>query len=301
LKWKKIGLIFEPKQQFPWLQTHASVPVVDKIDDEIYRIYFSGRDLSNHSSIGWIEINIKNPQKILKISEQPILSPGNTGNFDDSGVMATSLVNVNEKKFLYYVGWNQRKSVPFHWSIGLAISTDLGKNFIKFSEGPIMERNHIDPYFVSSPTVIKENKIWKMWYISGLGWKKSDNKLIIPYNVRYAESLDGINWKRNREFCMNFKDSGQTRIGRVSILKEDKKYKIWYSHAGKSYRIGYAESLDGMNWERKDELTGIDVSKTGWDSEMIEYSCVFKHKEKKYMLYNGNNYGKTGIGLAIME
>jgi len=132
-----------------------------------------------------------------------------------------------------------------------------------------MERNPIDPYFVSSPTVIKEDKIWKMWYISGLGWQKNNDKLFIPYNIRYAESLDGINWERNGKFCLDFKDSLETRIGRASILKNNEKYKIWYSHAGESYRIGYAESVDGIKWERKDELAGIDVSESGWDSEMI--------------------------------
>jgi hypothetical protein len=48
-------------------------------------------------------------------------------------------------------------------------------------------------------------------------------------------------------------------------------------------------------------MAGIDVSNTGWDSEMICYPCVFEHKGTKYMLYNGNGYGRTGFGLAVME
>ncbi len=301
MKWIKKGLFFSPRGEFPWMQSHASTPIADHIEDDIFRIYFTSRNSKNYSSIGYIEIDITSPQKILSISKTPVIYPGKLGTFDDTGAMTASIINHNEKKYLYYIGWNQSITVPFRWSIGLAISTDGGKNFSKISEGPIMERNHIDPYFVSSPTVIKEDKIWKMWYISGLGWQKNNDKLFIPYNIRYAESLDGINWERNGKFCMDFKDSTETRIGRASILKEAKKYRIWYSHAGKSYRIGYAESLDGIKWERKDELAGIDVSETGWDSEMIEYSYIFDHKGTKYMLYNGNNYGKTGIGYAIMD
>ena len=67
------------------------------------------------------------------------------------------------------------------------------------------------------------------------------------------------------------------------------------------YRMGYAESQNGLNWERMDEKVGIDVSATGWDSEMIQYPYVFNHKNKKYMLYNGNDYGKEGAGLAVLE
>ena len=75
---------------------------------------------------------------------------------------------------------------------------------------------------------------------------------------------------------------------------------MWYSYRGQSYRLGYAESANGLNWQRKDGQVGIDVSDAGWDSEMIEYAHVFAHKGEQYMLYNGDGYGKTGVGLAIL-
>ena len=78
-------------------------------------------------------------------------------------------------------------------------------------------------------------------------------------------------------------------------------YKMWFSTKGERYRIAYAESNDGINWDRREEGAGIDVSPSGWDSEMIEYSYVFEHKGVKHMLYNGNNYGKDGIGLAVCQ
>ena len=46
---------------------------------------------------------------------------------------------------------------------------------------------------------------------------------------------------------------------------------------------------------------GMDVSPNGWDSEMICYPYVFDHGRNRYMLYNGNGYGKTGFGLAVLE
>ena len=76
---------------------------------------------------------------------------------------------------------------------------------------------------------------------------------------------------------------------------------MWYCYRGgeNTYRAGYAESSDAVSWTRKDSLAGIDVSDSGWDSEMICYPCVFSHKGLKYMLYNGNSYGGTGCGLAV--
>ena len=68
-----------------------------------------------------------------------------------------------------------------------------------------------------------------------------------------------------------------------------------------TYRIGFASSRDGFKWDRNDALAGIDVSSEGWDSEMICYPYIFEHRGRFYMLYNGNGYGKTGFGLAVLE
>lgn len=301
MKWNKKGLIFEPSAKYEWMQTHAALPIADLISDNRYKIYFSTRNSNNIASVGFLEIDLKNPKKIISLSNQPVLSSGDAGAFDDSGVMAHSLVNHMNKKYLFYTGWNRGISVPFRWSIGLAISEDGGKTFEKYSEGPILDRNPIDPYIVASPTVIKENDLWRMWYVSGIKWNTHDTQVRIPYHIRYAESKDGINWKRNGIISVDFNKTDETRIGRAAILKNENIYKMWYSYAVDKYRIGYATSSDGINWNRDDKAAGIEVSESGWDSQMIEYPFIFHHKDSVYMLYNGNNYGKTGFGYAILD
>jgi hypothetical protein len=74
---------------------------------------------------------------------------------------------------------------------------------------------------------------------------------------------------------------------------------MWYCYRGTAYRLGYAESADGIAWARKDEEVGIDISPSGWDSEMLAYPWVLRHGNAMYMFYNGNSYGKSGVGLAI--
>jgi hypothetical protein len=69
----------------------------------------------------------------------------------------------------------------------------------------------------------------------------------------------------------------------------------------KGYRLGYAESKDGLNWIRKDEEMGLNVSKDGWDSKMVSYSSVVTFRDKVYMFYCGNNCGETGFGYAALE
>ena len=76
---------------------------------------------------------------------------------------------------------------------------------------------------------------------------------------------------------------------------------MWFAYKGDAYQIGYAISDDGVHWTRCDEVGGMKASKKegAFDSEMVEYACVVPHKGNYFMFYNGNNYGRDGIGLAI--
>lgn len=304
--WKKLGLIFSPERQHEWMQTHAMMPVADLLDNDLARIYFSARDKEGRSQGAFIEINLNDPFKVLRISEEPVLKLGNLGAFDDAGIMPTCLVNHGGKKYLYYNGWTLGKNVPFFSFNGVAISEDGGKTFIKKSRGPaVLYSNETDPYSTFAPYVMEEKGVWKIWYVSLIKWIKENDSLKHYYNIRYAESSDGINWKREGKVCIDFKNKYEYAIARPFVLKENGKYKMWYSYREsefiKTYRIGYAESVDGINWQRVDEEINMDVSSDGWDSEMIEYSYLFDFKGKRYMLYNGNSYGKTGVGLAVLE
>jgi len=299
MKWVKKGLIFQPKEKFDWMTTHAAFPIPERIDEDLYRIYFSARDKLNRAQVGYLEVNINEPKKILYITEKPVLCLGEIGCFDDNGVMAEWIINYNSKKYLYYYGWNRGITVPYYIWIGLAVSKDGGKTFERYSKIPILDRNNIDPYQTTGPCVSIEHGLWRMWYVSSdKGWEIKNGIFKPWYHIKYAESKDGINWKRDGIVCIDFK-KGEFAIGRPCILQEDDKYKMWYSYSKGTFRIGYAESKDGIYWTRKDNEVGIDVSDSGWDSKMIEYAFVFQNKGKKYMLYNGNDYGKDGFGLAV--
>jgi hypothetical protein len=140
-----------------------------------------------------------------------------------------------------------------------------------------------------------------MWYLSCTGWQMREGKPEHKYHIKYAESLDGITWQRDGKIAIDFKGDEEYAISRPSVIHDKDCWKMWYSHRGQSYRIGYAESKDGREWTRLDSVVGIDTSVSGWDSEMIEYPFVFDHKGERYMLYNGNGYGETGFGLAVLE
>ena len=300
MQWKKLGKIFCPAGDVEWMSSHAAVPIAENIGGDVFRIYFSSRDSQNRSHTGYVVIDINDPEEILDISVTPVLSPGNLGEFDDSGAMATWLAVNDDKRYLYYIGWNLSVTVPFRNSIGLAISQDGGR-FQRFAPGPIVDRTTTEPHFCASCCVLPDGDKWLMWYLSCTDWQMIGGKPRHRYHIKYAESNDGIHWRREGTVAIDYADVGEYAISRPSVIRESDKWRMWFSYRGDSYRIGYAESFDGKSWTRFDDMAGIDVSPSGWDSEMIEYPFVFDHKGQRFMLYNGNGYGASGFGLAQLE
>jgi len=305
MKWKKLGLVYRPEGNIEWMNTHCQLPVADHLYNDIYRVFFASRSKEQISHIGFVDLDINQPDKVIRVSTEPVVKPGSIGHFDHFGVYPSSIVNYKEKKYLYYIGWIRGFTPPlFYASIGLAISEDGGNSFYKYSIVPIMERSKYDPCLVTSPNVfIDDDGTWRMTYVSGEKWEIIDGKLKSFYNIKYAESMDGISWKRDGKVAIDFKNKRERNIARSAVFKEEGIYKMYFSYAeGElSYRIGYAESLDCINWKRMDDLSGITVSDNSFDSEMICYPNVILHQGKRYMFYNGNEYGKTGFGLAILE
>jgi hypothetical protein len=164
-----------------------------------------------------------------------------------------------------------------------------------------MGRGRYDPCLTGTPAVLVDGGRWMMWYYSGVRWvlDESGNPKHF-YHIKFAESSDGVEWRRDGTVCIDF-GPGEYAIARPSVLAGSGGYRMWYCYRGPTYRIGYAESPDGRQWQRRDADAGIDVAPDGWDSEMIEYPHVFEHDGQLFMLYNGNGYGKTGVGLAILE
>lgn len=305
--WIKEGLIFDPAKSTlssKGASGYSAVPFVLPLSEEqgIYRIYFSARDNNNRSLPFYIDYDFEK-RMVLRESDQ-FLQLGDLGAFDDSGIMLTSLIKKGDEIYLYYIGWNLGVTVPFRNSIGLAVSRDGGETFTRMFKGPVIDRNRLEPHFVASNCVHKIGERYIIYYLSCVGWEKMDGKIMHRYHIKWAASSDLVEWERNNNVAIDFKYPNEYAISVPRVLEENGVYRMWYSYRGgpfsEKYRIGYAESANGFDWERKDELVGLSVTPGAWDSEMVCYPCVFRYKDRLMMLYNGNDYGRTGIGLAVL-
>jgi hypothetical protein len=315
MKWKKLGKIFDPTQHklsnecFAFAQSPQTL-----VFDDFVRIYFSTRKKDNGkflSYISFIDMD-KNFSEIINISSETVIKMGELGSFDEHGIFPINPIRVDDKIAAYTCGWSRRISVPVETSIGLAFSNDNGLTFKKTGPGPVLSSSLREPLLVGDPFVQIYNDIYHMWYIYGIKWAKYEDEASPArvYKIAHASSVDGIAWERESKQIIPDKLNENECQALPTVIKIYDVYHMMFCYrqatgfrkdANRGYRIGYAWSHDLVTWTRGDEKAGIDVSEDGWDSEMLCYPHLFHCNGKVYLLYNGNEFGRLGFGLAELE
>jgi hypothetical protein len=300
MKWEKKGRIFEPKGQFEWMRKYGIVPTpVYLRETNSIRIFFATATSDNIGRITYMDVEANNPSNIIKQPDKILLYEGEPGTFDDCGVNPTSFVVHEGKEYLYYVGYERSFKVPFTLFPGISVG-NVKDGFKRVKHVPFIDRSEKYPYSLAAPFVLIDKNKFKLWLWLGVKWVKVNGKDYLSAKIGYAESENGLDFKILHDNCIVPNQDNEFSVGRPWVIKDGSIYKMFYSvrYVDKLYRLGYAESDDGINWIRKDEQIGIDVSSVGWDSEMICYPAVVKTDNKTFLFYNGNNNGISGFGYA---
>jgi hypothetical protein len=302
-KWLKLGLLYTPKANgcHPKLISHTANPLPVLLEGDIYRIFYSGRDQYNRSSVGAVDIDIIE-KKVIHDHVIPFFEHGPAGSFYADGVSIGNCYEVNGIRYMLFMGWQTPDNGHWRGDIGrLIVNSDLSLELD--NEQPFMSTDSTDLISLSYPWVMPDGRGgYHMWYGSTVTWDAGNDEML--HVINYASSFDGENWDK-KGLAIPYELNVAQAFSRPTIIGSvNDGYQMWFSYrsgTGEKYRIGYATSVDGISWKRELENTGLDVSLHGWDSEMIEYPFVLEHKGKKYMIYNGNSNGRTGFGLAVMS
>lgn len=314
--WKKIGLIFDPASvspERPWLSAFAQAPATLILDD-VVRVYFSCRPQPDASGAyvsysAWVDLDRADLTKVVRVAERPILELGQLGDFDEFGTYPVSVTRERDAIRAYYAGWTRCESVPFNVAIGAAESRDGGATFERLGRGPIIGYSPNEPFVMSGPKVRRFDDQWQLFYIAGRKWKRVDGRPEPVYKIRMATSDNGIDWhKLDRDLIPSRVEEDEAQAS-PDVIYANGKYHMFFCYRYSShfrgkqfgYRIGYASSTDMIAWERDDEKVGIGVSDEGWDSEMVAYPHVFELDGRTFMAYLGNQVGRQGFGLAVLD
>jgi predicted GH43/DUF377 family glycosyl hydrolase len=314
MRWEKLGRIFNPNDyEVNGMQLEfAQSPQVLAFENFI-RIYFSTRIKDNSgkylSKIAYVDFT-SDFSKVLKVSQHEIITLGKLGCYDEHGIFPLNIVKNNQKIIGFIGGWTRRISVMIDGAIGIAESIDLGETFQRIGDGPIMGPNLQEPFLIADPFVNRFNDDYHMWYIFGDKWVfcKKLNQPERIYKIGHATSKNMLDWNREGQFIIPevFKDEECQALPTVVQINDTYhmyfcfRYATDFRNKERGYRLGHAYSHNLKDWTRDDESCNLNKSKKpeDWDSEMICYPHAFLHLGKTYLLYNGNEFGKFGFGLA---
>lgn len=314
-RWIKIGRPFIPQAvpDRPWLAEFAQAPASLLLADRL-RMYFSCRprpdELGQYTSYSaFVDLALDDPLRVIGFADEPILSLGGRGCFDEFGTYPVSVIQDGERVRAYYAGWTRCESVPFDTAIGLAFSQDGGRTFHKAGPGPVLAASLHEPFVISGPKIRRVRGLWVLFYIAGRSWKLHDGRAEPVYKIRMAISSDGIRWERQNRDLIESRVEPDEAQASPDVFEANGRFHMFFCYrhstdyrAGqRGYRIGYAWSDDMLNWVREDERAGLSVSEAGWDSDMVAYPHVFQLGGSTYMAYLGNGVGREGFGLARLE
>jgi len=305
LNWNKVKHLDLPFSNLKWSNTHMQTPVPYIYKNKLI-VFYGTRDENNDSSISWVELDANNNFKVVKSPKKPLLTKGDLGCFDDSGVMPSSIVKIKNKYFLYYMGWSQAKNVPSQNAGGLAEIDFETMQAHKVFKGPILDRTRNEPQYCTCPRVYKIKNKYFMYYLGVNQWIDSLDKKDATYEIRIGTSTNGIDWVRDNTKALSLKNK-QGGHYPFSVLKFENKFYGFYSSRNRlnfrenpsdAYKINLAESPNGLDWKM---VKNINIQRTDdtYDNIMQAYPSVIKFQDSILLFYNGNNFGKNGIEIAI--
>ena len=306
--WHNLGLVFQP-QTSPLIASHAQLPTPIVLNDCI-RVYYMARDAENRGRIWAVDLDRTDPTRVLTHHPKPVLDIGERGAFDDNGIAPSCAVRNGDEIWLYYTGISPRTTVSLSYAIGIAISRDGGISFERYATGPIIDRTPQEGFLFASPHVLRDGPLWRMYYLCGTGWTTFNERPEMLYDIRYAESDNGIDWRREGVVCVA-QANPEEAIARPWSFHTASGYGMFYCYRGSrdfrdgtdAYRIGLATSSDGRHWQRQDNCIQVERSANAnpWDNLMQAYPTLAQVGDASYMIFNGNSFGKAGFGVAYLD
>lgn len=318
MKLKKLGKIFDPTQhRLPNACVQFAQSPQALVFDDFVRIYFSTRavDTTNGkylSHIAFVDIR-KDLREIIRVSQETVIPLGGLGCFDEHGIFPMNVMRHGDRIYGYTCGWNRRVSVSVDTGIGLAVSSDDGLTFQRLGEGPVLSASLHEPCLVGDGFVKVVGDTFHMWYIFGTGWKRfaSDTPPDRTYKIGHAVSKNGIDWVKEeaRQIISDHLGPDESQA-LPTVVQIGERHHMFFCYREsfdfrtankRGYRIGHAYSDDLLHWTRDDANPQLEIGDGEWDSEMQCYPHAFECDGRYYLLYNGNEFGRHGFGLAEIE
>ena len=221
-----------------------------------------------------------------KYAGNPVLERGQPGEWDSHDVINSSIIWDGTTYYMWY-------GVESAAGIGYATSTD-GISWEKYADNPVLARGGAGEWDTSiRPTsVLFDGNEYKLYYA---GWVESAGHLIRQTGL--ATSLDGINWTKDTLNNPVFTKGESGRWDNYTawgshVIHENSIYKMWYHGcvSNRIWKIGYAESNDGIAWTKHPDpvMVGENTTRPNIGFPFVIYEN--NQYSMWYWLTNNSNY-----------
>jgi hypothetical protein len=312
--WKDCGLIVDldvinrqNSTNFRWAQGPQIIDMGTH-----YRLYFSSRipdeDMKPVSKVYFLDFCRDFQEKVGGIREVKI-QDGLLGGFDQHGIFPFHPYVIDAKIIMALTsGWKRMSNVDIDMSIGQAISLD-GEHFARNGYGPLISAAPSEPFLIGDPFVLKMKDTYSLYYIFGTRWSDCGSNPERTYKIGRMNSDDGFTFARILEGRQIVPDTIDNEAQAMpTVVKIDSTYHMFYCYrssfdfrdgGNNGYRLGHAISLDGEVWELRH--SDLPSSFPHWSINMQCYPHATIIDSKLYLFFNGNKFGKNGIGLITKE
>lgn len=296
MTWRRLGWVDVPANRPSWWTSHAGFPTVVSVLGDVVLLLVASRDGGQTSSCAYMRIDLApNQVRLVDFSQKPLLEPGDSGCFDESGVNVTYASSSQNQISVWYHGWFLRRSGGWINSIGRADGS-LERGLQRESKAPVFDRSSDDPTSLGYPFLFNFPSGSKLFYCSYENYGVPPLGQPYSYRVKFA---NGHDLARNSPILPHL--DGCQAQSRPCVVRYRDRYRMFVSVKGQRYRIETAESADGITWAWSSDEWSLWPSGMGGETLETAYAYVFEHRGQLVMLYNGDGHGATGIGVAVWD
>jgi len=313
--WVKQGRILAPGFAGDESLGRLSAPCVIKLDDGRLRMYFWTTNSSGNRReyLFAAEAAADSPAKWELLGDGPLLGPATGGEVRDKGPsFPWVLQRADAPWLLYYCAWGSWATTgELSNRTSLASSNDQGRTWQVVKEPllPLGPPGSFDAGLTGSVCVLRFGSTdYRMWYTAGERYEIFDGRKRGIVHLGYATSQDGASWRRHPKPHLSprldLAQPYEAVVSKPSVLVLNGVFHMWLSvfqMEGRGYRLGYARSEDGVNWQRALDREILPLTPGGFDSVNQSYPNVIEMNDELWMFYVGNSFGSTGIGWATMK
>jgi hypothetical protein len=301
IRFRRLGKLFGPETFLAQgiAITYTSNPVAYHLHGSLFRIYFNSRDTMNRSEVWSVDFDLQAMQIVESSLKVQLDYRGKFPQYCQNGISLGSVFTLSNERFIGFMGWY----VPHrkHWvgEIG-RLRIDSEFNLELFDSSPWIGISPDDPVSLSYPAVQEVKGGSDIWYGTTRTWDAGNGEMLHTLERSHLDHYGAIT---KTQAVVPYQLGEAQAFSRPSLINAGGVTLFSYSFRGNQNKYQIAVRTMEAIGESVEfgEPSVFSPGQIAWENEMVEYPYMVQYQGKIFMLYNGNSFGKSGIGLAEIE